>query len=923
MLGICPDTLRLMSLFLINKPFRPALLLVLIFLSGALGSWWLAASAARDVDAETLRVTQLALNQELARERRQLASSLQDYANWDEMADKINRAQPDLAWLNDNLTASVYHNLNVHLALLVDASDGVLLARRNGLLSPQPATVLPLSNQQWLTLLRSTDRYHQAGQITMPSQLLRVDSINPLTGYPEPRILMLSIQRITAEQQPATTSPYLRYLVFARYLDQAVLQQLADGFLLPQVRLFFTPESPPGLSSLPLTDNNGQTLAWLAWPPRAPGNNMLERMLPQSVALLLLILLLGAAIVRMAERWQRQSQQQSARLQQQGAALQNLVTSRRDDQQELREYLEEVIPLLSQTLRVSRISVWQFTPDGKELHCLAGLNVSSGQFGSGEILEQANHSDYFQAMRQQRYLATDHAQQDERLSSLRSYLVARSVHTMLDAAIMVGGLHHGILCVESQTAGRQWQQDEINFVCSAADILALVLESRARLHAEGELYRQFYYDRFTGLPNRSRLLMQLDEQIQQRESQGNHGSGPLGCLMLAVEGLTNINELYGRDNGDLVIRELGKRLESITENGEMVARSADNRFSLLVLGRDEERLCKRVDHVAQQLGKPLDIQGQQLYIRLSIGLALYPQDTNDAESLLEHAEMALQMSREGPGDWVRFHPDINSNWRRRNRLQTELRQAIARNEMLLNYQPYVSLKTGKVAGAEALVRWQHPELGLVSPADFIPMAEETGAIHSIGAWVLEEGIRHAANWRLRFLENFTISINVSLLQLEDPHFAESVTALLATHHLPGEALELEVTEGLALRNTPEIDSNLGKLRAQGIAIAIDDFGTGYASFSYLRRFPVEKLKIDKQFLDRVPDSEAGSNLVRMIVSMGHTLGASVTGEGIENIEQARFLARHGCDYAQGYLISKPLGASALERFLVDADALPL
>ena len=458
MLGICPDTLRLMSLFLINKPFRPALLLVLIFLSGALGSWWLAASAARDVDAETLRVTQLALNQELARERRQLASSLQDYANWDEMADKINRAQPDLAWLNDNLTASVYHNLNVHLALLVDASDGVLLARRNGLLSPQPATVLPLSNQQWLTLLRSTDRYHQAGQITMPSQLLRVDSINPLTGYPEPRILMLSIQRITAEQQPATTSPYLRYLVFARYLDQAVLQQLADGFLLPQVRLFFTPESPPGLSSLPLTDNNGQTLAWLAWPPRAPGNNMLERMLPQSVALLLLILLLGAAIVRMAERWQRQSQQQSARLQQQGAALQNLVTSRRDDQQELREYLEEVIPLLSQTLRVSRISVWQFTPDGKELHCLAGLNVSSGQFGSGEILEQANHSDYFQAMRQQRYLATDHAQQDERLSSLRSYLVTRSVHTMLDAAIMVGGLHHGILCVESQTAGRQWQQ---------------------------------------------------------------------------------------------------------------------------------------------------------------------------------------------------------------------------------------------------------------------------------------------------------------------------------------------------------------------------------------------------------------------------------------------------------------------------------
>ena len=922
MLCFCPTLSAAMSPFL-HKPFRPALLLVLIFLSGTLGIWWLAASAARDVDDESQRISQLALSQELARERRQLANALQDYANWDEMNDKINRAQPDLAWLNDNLTASVYHNLNVHLALLVDASEGVLLARQNGILVSPPARALPLPDHQWLALLRHTDRYSQASPGAMPSQLLRVDTVNPLTGHPEPRILILSIQRITPELNKTPRSPQQRYLVFARYMDQPSLQQLGADFLLPQMRLYFTPQSPPDLTALPLQDNNGQTLAWLAWPSRAPGNNMLERILPQSLLLLCVILLLGAAIVRMAERWQRHSLRQAERLQQQGEALQNLVTSRRDDQQELREYLEEVIPLLSQTLNVNRISVWQFSPDGKELVCLASLNAISGQFSHGEQLEQSQHADYFQAMRQHRYLVSQHAQQDDRLASLRTYLVARDVSAMLDAAIVVGGLHHGILCAETQTPHRQWQQDEINFVCSAADILALVMESRARLHAEGELYRQFYYDRFTGLPNRSRLLMQLDELIQQKESQSPQNSEPLGCLMLAVEGLTNINELYGRDNGDQVIRELGKRLESITGHGEMVARNADNRFALLILSRDEESLCQRVDHLSTLLARPLDIQGQQLYIRLSIGLALYPQDTNDAESLLEHAEMALQMSREGPGDWVRFHPDINSNWRRRNRLQTELRQAIARNELLLNYQPYVSLKSGKVAGAEALVRWQHSEMGLVSPADFIPMAEETGAIHAIGAWVLEEGIRHAANWRLRFLESFTISINVSLLQLEDPHFAESVTALLATHHLPGEALELEVTEGLALRNTPEIDSNLHKLRAQGIAIAIDDFGTGYASFSYLRRFPVEKLKIDKLFLDRVPDSEAGSNLVRMIVSMGHTLGASVTGEGIENIEQARFLARHGCDYAQGYLISKPLAAGALERFLADCEPLPI
>jgi EAL domain-containing protein (putative c-di-GMP-specific phosphodiesterase class I) len=189
--------------------------------------------------------------------------------------------------------------------------------------------------------------------------------------------------------------------------------------------------------------------------------------------------------------------------------------------------------------------------------------------------------------------------------------------------------------------------------------------------------------------------------------------------------------------------------------------------------------------------------------------------------------------------------------------------------------------------------------------------------------VLGEAIRQAVQWRARYLSQFVISVNVSLVQLEDARFAEVVASQLATHHLPGDALELEVTEGLALRNTPTIDSNLHKLRAQGIGIAIDDFGTGYASFSYLRRFPTEKLKIDKQFLDQVPDSVGGSNLVRMIVAMGHTLGASVTGEGIENIRQARFLAEHGGDYAQGYLISRPLPAGDMERFLIDNPTLAL
>ncbi|MFC3626613.1 EAL domain-containing protein [Vogesella amnigena] len=906
------------------KRFHPLLLLLLLLLLGLAGIGQIARSAARELDTASLRLIQQGLEQELQQQRRQLATNLADYAVWNDMALHMNATQPDLDWLNDNLTSSVYHNLGAQLVLLIDKERGVLLGRQHGILAQEPGQLLPLATAQWQQLLRNADRYATANQYSQPfSQLLLYSALNEQSGQPETRLLMMSLQRISPEDNKQPAGPVPRYLLFARHLDSNLLQQMAATYGLSSLNLSFGPASPEQNDVLPLRNSTGQHLAYLSWPQLSPGEGLLQRILPQSLLLLLVLLLLGLLIILSTRNMQRRQVQLAERRLQQGQTLQQLISLRHDDQQELDDYLAEVLPLLARALQISRVSVWQFSGDQKELQCLAGINTLTGERMGGEVLDESQHGDYLRAMLAEGLLASNQVHNDPRLQSLHHYLYARGVTALLDVAIMVGGMHHGVLCIESQAPRREWSQDEIDFVSAAANIIALVMESRARLHAEGELYRQFYYDRFTGLPNRTRLLMQLDELLLQRQHGNPREAQPVGCVMLSVEGLANINELFGRNNGDLVIRELGRRLEGSISNGEMVARCADNRFALQLLGSDEEQLSRRVDDIATLLAKPLEIQGQPLFLRLSVGLAIYPHDCDEAEAILENAEAALQLSRESPGSWVRFHPEINSNWRRRNRLQADLRQAVARGELLLNYQPYVSLKTGKIAGAEALVRWQHPEFGLVSPADFIPLAEESGVIHALGEWVLQEGIRHAAQWREQYMASFVISINVSLLQLEDARFAEVVAAILATHHLPGEALELEVTEGLALRNTPAIDSNLQQLRALGIDIAIDDFGTGYASFSYLRRFPVEKLKIDKQFLDHVPENDSSSNLVRMIVAMGHTLGASVTGEGIENIQQARFLAQHGCDYAQGYLISRPLPAGALEQFLADAKPLPI
>ena len=901
---------------------RPGLLLGVILLVGLAGLWQLANNAADKVDEEVAALTRKSLEQELLRQRKTLGQALNDYAVWDEMYRQSQAPQMDHGWLAANLTGSVYQNLDVDIALLLDPAAGALYALDRGMISPQPQRLLQLEARQWQSLLRQADRYDPQQANTGPSLLLRQQHGNSLTGQPQTTIYLVAIQRIALESE-ASPDGRARYLLFARALDQRLLQEMAASNSLRRLSLNFS-ATPQHSAAMPLENSLGQTLALLEWDNERPGDAVLQRLLPQSLLLLASLLLLSGLIVRAGYQQQQANVRRSQRLEQQGRALQQLVAARHSETQVLQEYIDEILPLLAQTLGVSRISVWQFSADQQSLHCLAGVDTGDSLRFSGDVLPLDQHPDYFGALREQRFLSSVQPLQDQRLLTLRPYLAEHDIKAMLDASIMVGGLQHGIICAESRSRRRVWRQEDINFICSAADIIALVMESSARLQAEGELYRQFYYDRFTGLPNRSRLQMQLGELIQQRENSQVRDKRPIGCMMLSLEGLANINALYGRDSGDQLIRLLGEQLEKLARNGEMVARNADNRFAMLLLDEDELGISRRTDELCDQLRQPLLLQEQQLFLRLSTGLSIYPHDTSHAEALLEHAELALQVSRNDPaGNWVRFRPEMNDNWRRRHHIQNDLRQAVARGELCLHYQPYVSLKNGSVAGAEALVRWEHPSLGRIPPTDFIPLAEETGLIKSIGEWVLDEAIRQAVQWRARYLSQFVISVNVSLVQLEDARFAAVVASLLATHHLPGDALELEVTEGLALRNTPTIDSNLHKLRALGIAIAIDDFGTGYASFSYLRRFPAEKLKIDKQFLDQVPDNAGGSNLVRMIVAMGHTLGASVTGEGIENIRQARFLAEHGGDYAQGYLISRPLPAGDMERFLIDNPTLAL
>ncbi|SME93494.1 bifunctional diguanylate cyclase/phosphodiesterase [Pseudogulbenkiania subflava] len=889
---------------------NPTLLMTLLMVLGLVGTWRLLDSTIAQSDRGYLQLTGKLLERNLLKQRNTLGHNLTEYNAWDDMYHAVSGPSLNIAWLRTNLTGSIYRTLDIQLSVITDAQGKPLYAVRNGAIEETPNLTLPFSARQWQHLVQMAARFEPLGNEGYPTAFFRDTVPNPLTHQTEPRLLMLALQRIVPETTEPDAALPARYLLFAKDIGPAQLEDIAGDLRLEQLQVDFTAAAkPPG--ALAVQGPEGQTLAYLTWQQELPGSHLQTALLPRALLLLLVLVAIALLLLRVSRQLTLHHQRTTARLISQGQVLRELVAEREDKSDPLDAYLKLLCQKLAATLDVSRVSVWRYQPDLQELECLIGIDRDADHHFAGALLHFSAHPDYFSALHRERYLSASNATSDPRLASMRDYLLEHTICSMLDAAVTLAGTHYGVICVEDRNKREAWHPDEINFVCSSADVVALMMESGARLQAEGELHRHAYYDRFTGLPNRARLLMQLDELAQ------NRSENPVfGCLILALDALPNLNELYGHDTGDQVILLLCERLARLAEPGELVARVAENRFCLILLGKDESNINRRVTAINETLNLPLDVNAQLIGVRVSAGLALSPQDSKEPLRLLEHAELAMQISRNSiQGGWVRFHEDMSTDWHRRHLLINELRQAIGTHQLFLCYQPYHDLKTRRTRGAEALLRWHHPEHGFISPGEFIPLAEDSGVIVPLGEWALREACQQTAKWRQGGQPEFTISVNVSLLQLEDPHFADLVAGILATAHLPPSALELEVTETLALRQSGSIEDNIRRLKALGVSLAIDDFGTGYASFSYLRRFPAEKIKIDKQFLDQVPDNHQDAAIVRMIVAMGHSLGAMITGEGIENERQLAFLAEIGCDYAQGFHLSKPLEQHAMSRYL--------
>ncbi|MGE0809775.1 MAG: EAL domain-containing protein [Immundisolibacter sp.] len=429
--------------------------------------------------------------------------------------------------------------------------------------------------------------------------------------------------------------------------------------------------------------------------------------------------------------------------------------------------------------------------------------------------------------------------------------------------------------------------------------------------SERHAHRLAYHDALTGLPNRAGFRERLRQLLERAGADTK-----LAVIALDLDRFKILNESLGHDVADDVLVQLADRIRRQLRADDLLGRVGSDEFALAfeVESADTARLV--ADKVLASVALPLHANEQELVLSASIGIALYPTDDRDLDSLIRHAETALNQAKTAGGGQQHFwQTHMSVAVRRRLDMETDLRKAIERSELVLFYQPQMNLTSGMVTGVEALVRWQHPQRGLVSPLDFIPLAEDTGLIGPIGEWVLREACRQNRLWQAHGLPPLRMAVNVSGHQLAAPEFVDTVArALLETDHAP-QRLEIEVTETTLMRNLEASAEVLSRLRGLGVRLSIDDFGTGYSSLGYLKHLPVQTVKIDRSFVAELPENAHDAAITNGVIDMGHNLGLEVVGEGVETAAQLRYLRERGCDMIQGYLLHAPTTAGGIETWI--------
>ncbi|HEY6865177.1 MAG TPA: EAL domain-containing protein [Burkholderiales bacterium] len=487
----------------------------------------------------------------------------------------------------------------------------------------------------------------------------------------------------------------------------------------------------------------------------------------------------------------------------------------------------------------------------------------------------------------------------------------RGILSLAVLPLIVGGKAVGVLCLYSGETGF-FDDEEMRLLVDLAGDISFALDHIAK--AEEVAYLA-YYDVLTGLPNRKLFGQGLEEDLIRMRSDGSAAA----VVLADVERFRNVNETFGRQAADRLLCDLAQRLVRCAGSGVRVARVEADRFALALPGvPDAAHAAHALERIMDQcFGGPFAVDGHEQLLSMRAGIALFPLDGANADALYRNAEIALVKAKDATERYLFYAPEMNARVAEAVALENRLRRAVEQRQFTLHYQPKVSSRTGRIVGLEALLRWNDPKTGLVPPAQFIPMLEETGLIIPVGEWALREAVAQRARWTGLGLSVPRIAVNVSAIQLRRKDFVAAVKSALASQAGADHALDLEITESIIMANAEDNIEKLRELRAIGMHIAIDDFGTGYSSLRYIAQFPLDSLKIDRSFVSRMPSTSGDLSIVSTIIALGHDLRLTIVGEGVENEEQARLLRALKCDEMQGYLFSEPLPAPRIAALLQD------
>lgn len=575
------------------------------------------------------------------------------------------------------------------------------------------------------------------------------------------------------------------------------------------------------------------------------------------------------------------------------------------DYQDAKMAIRKATEIAADTLDVGRVSIWHMTSDGSMLVCDDLYCKTEKTHTEGSVLYQQDFPNYFAALQRGEVIVANDAQNDPLTSDFtESYLKPQGILSMLDIPIIQEGKVVGVVCHEHLDTPKEWQPEEQDFAIAMGSTISLALEMERRKKVEERLAYRADHDELTELPNRRLLLDRLDQAI--RHARRNDQN--VAVLFIDLDHFKEINDSLGHLVGDYVLIHVARLIETQFRDVDTIARLGGDEFCLIIDSLEDIQTVSVVaEKLVEMLQHPICIDKHELYVTSSIGISIFPADGETPETLLRNADAAMYKAKnEGRNSFQFYTEDMTAKAYERVALEANLRRALEHQEFHVHYQPQVDGMSGKLIGMEALIRWEHPELGMIPPVKFLPLAVETGLIIPIDRFVMRSAMTQLKEWVDAGLSPGILALNLTIKQLRQEDFIPMLRAMLQETGCVSEWIELEVTEGEIMENPEQAIKVLQQISEMGITLAIDDFGTGYSSLAYLKRLPVDKLKIDRSFIRNLPDDEEDIAIVQAIIALSKSLRLNLIAEGVETWEQKEFLTENGCPQIQGYLYGKPM-----------------